>query len=209
MRLSLRFTAVCATVLFFALLTISRATGADQQWFESVRDPAVYASALARHSAGLRALIAVDDLFIVAYASVALALAERLRRAPIARAITGAVLIGAALDLLENHHILAMIRATPAAPSHAQLQLQMTLSMTKWALAHGAFALLALEMRPTNMLDRAAKAAMLFVQMPIGVALWTHPWPTLESVRAANLFAGFTLLALRGDAIEVARDEPA
>lgn len=209
MRASIRFSAACAAVLFLVLLAISRATGADQQWFESVRDPATYAAALARHSTGLRALIAVDDLFIVAYAAVGLALGEKLRRAPVARALTAAVLIAATLDLLENHHILAMLRAAPGAPALAQLELQMTLSMTKWALAHGAFVLFALELRPTNAADRAVKAAMLFAQMPVGVLLWTHPSPLLESARALNLFTGFAYLALRGDAIEVARDAPA
>jgi hypothetical protein len=207
MRCSLRVTSSLALVLYLVLLAVSFASGVNQQWFEVARDPAAYAARLVAAAGPLRVLLAVDDLFIVAYVIATLALAARLAPGPGRPLVVGLVLAAGALDLVENHHLLALLAAPT--PSAGELALQMIASSTKWLLAHAAFVVIGLSITPRAPIDRGFVAAAVFVQLPLGVLVWTHPAPPLEVARAISLASGFLYLAWRGDAVAGATGAPA
>src|SRR2546430_737070 len=65
-KLAVRFS-LASGILFAALVVLQIASGASQQFFELVHPPDAYARALVAHAGWLRAVIAIDDIFIGCY----------------------------------------------------------------------------------------------------------------------------------------------
>lgn len=198
------FLALAAAGLFAALLAITLATGTSQQWFERARAPAEYAEALRAEQGALRLLVGVDDVFIAFYVAAALGFALRQgagRGNPaLAPAALGALAAGV-LDYAENHDILALadLAAAGIDPDPARLASRASASAVKWMLAHGAFFLFAFGLEGRDALTRALRAALVFVQLPVGALVLAAGDPGLhlaaEVLRALNLFTGFLAIA--------------
>jgi hypothetical protein len=196
--------ALAAAALFASLLAITLATGTSQQWFERARDPAAYAEALRAEKGALRLLVGVDDVFIAFYVAAALGFALRLgagsRNPALVLSALGALAAGV-LDYAENHDILALADLASAGidPDPARLASRATASSVKWMLAHGAFFLFAFGLEGRDALTRALRAALVFVQLPVGALVLTASDPGLhlaaEVLRALNLFTGFLAIA--------------
>ena len=204
---SARLLAACALAaagLFLVLLTLSLVTGVSQQWFEVVRPLDLYAERLRAADGALRALIAVDAVFIACYVATGVLFAQLLARGRY-DALTLLLVIGpvaaGVLDVIENQHILAMLTAARDGlpPSAAALEQRMTYSATKWLIGHATFFLAGLVICGTAPLTRAFRLALLAVQLPVGAALWslTDPGAVLAAhwLRALNLATGFLLIA--------------
>src|SRR6476660_6708675 len=92
-----------AAGLLVALCSLQLITGVSQQTFERFVPPADYARALVAQAAGLRLIVAIDDVFIVTYVAATLLLCASLAsRAPrlMLNVVLGAALLGGALDLI-------------------------------------------------------------------------------------------------------------
>ncbi len=207
-QLAKRRTAQCATVAL-ALLTwmclISLRTHVSQQAFEVFRPPAEYAAALVSAALPLRVIVAFDDLFIVAYSAAsvffALAVSHGARNLMLGL-ITLLALTGGVLDMIENHHILSMLRRAELGflPSVAELDGRVVASSLKWLFAHAAFAWLGLSLNLRGLQGVLLRVSLCGVQLALGVAtlvVVTAPWTgVLLWARYAALASGFLGMAL-------------
>ncbi|MFT3925669.1 MAG: hypothetical protein QM778_24220 [Myxococcales bacterium] len=192
--------AFAAGSLLALLCSIVLATGVSQQTFERFMPPASYASALLEQASALRLIVAIDDVFVVTYVAATLllcaSLAGRASRVLLQVVLTAA-LLGGVLDLIENHHILAMLRAAEfgAEPSVGQIEAQVAASSLKWMLGHAAFALLAFALELPAKLAAAVRASLLGFQLPLGAAtlvVTQEGWLSLLSwARYGSLLSGF------------------
>ncbi|MDE2000160.1 MAG: hypothetical protein KGI91_03460 [Burkholderiales bacterium] len=201
---SLRLAALASGLCLFALMVLSLSTGANQQHFEQVMAPQVYAHDLLAQAAGLRWIIALDDVFIACYMTVGILFARQLV-GPTAHAlrpwIVGMSVAAGVLDFLENHHILAMLHQaqTGGVPDYSYLVLRENLSAMKWLLGHSAFFLVGWCLPTHSIPLRLFQWALLFVQLPIGALTLTvqdPAWaPALNLIRLINVMMGFFLVA--------------
>lgn len=139
--------ALAALACLVAMVTITLATGVSQEAFEIVRNPDSYAAQLVAHAGALRLLFAIDAAFLVIYATLFVVFGRAIvtpgTRALVALAL-GALLGTAVLDMIEDHHILAMLFGAEVGlvPSGGELAFQHTLSQVKFNLSYlGLFAL--------------------------------------------------------------------
>jgi hypothetical protein len=195
---------LAAAVLFVVLLLMSVVCGVSQQWFEIARAPDLYAEALRGADGVLRALVAVDAVFIGCYVVSGVLLGEILSRgrwSPLPLMVVAGSIAAGVLDLIENQHILAMLASAREGlpPSQAALEERMTYSSLKWLLAHGSFFVAGILIDGRAPVVRLFRFALLAVQLPVGVAVWTliAPGPHLlaEILRALNLAVGFVAVA--------------
>lgn len=113
----LRLVSLASGLCLFALMVLSISTGANQQHFEVVLAPQTYAADLLDQAAGLKWIVALDDVFIACYVTVSILFATHLTGAS-AQAlrpwIVGMGVAAGGLDFVENHHILAMLHQAQA-----------------------------------------------------------------------------------------------
>lgn len=204
---SSRVGAACSAasaLLLFVLVAMTVGFGVSQQSFEVFAPPDAYAAALVEGAGALRFILLVDDVFVAAYMSATVLfvawIAER-RPSSLLRIVLGFGVVAGLLDLIENHHILAMIRAaeTGFVPSPGEIEIQMVASSLKWVLGHIAFAMIGLNLRGKSPLVRGFRFALVAIQLPMGVLPFTLVSPGLLAVvgwaRYGNLLVGFALLA--------------
>lgn len=201
----LRLAALAAGLCLFALLVLSMTSGANQQHFEMVLAPQVYAHDLLAQADGLKRIITVDDIFIACYVTVSILFASRLT-GPTAAAlrpwIMGMGVAAGVLDFVENHHILAMLHQAQSGgiPDVHELILRENLSTLKWLMGHTAFFLVGWCLPTHNIGLRLFQLALIFVQLPVGALALTVQDPTwapiLNLARLINVMTGFLLVAL-------------
>jgi hypothetical protein len=195
---------LAAAGLLAVLVVLSVVSGVSQQTFELFAPPEGYAAALVAAAEPLRRTLFVDDLFVTAYVSATLFfldwLAQR-RASRVLPVVLGFGVTAGLLDLAENHHILTMLRAAESglAPSAAEISAQMVASSLKWVLGHVAFAMVGLVIEARGPLARFFRLALVVVQLPIGVLVFTASDPRalawLGWARYANVFSGFLVIA--------------
>jgi hypothetical protein len=195
-RLAVRF-AVASAVLFVTLVVMQLTTGASQAYFEAVHPPGTYAGEILSRAGWLRIVIGLDNVFIGCYVGAFVFSALALPwRAPSALYLGGGILVGL-LDLEENHHILALLRAAEHGLPIAlgDLVRRMDLSSTKFALAHLAVFFLAV-LVPGRSAPARALRALGMLQLPVGMAgvVWDGVLP-VQLARAAGFTAAYLLLA--------------
>ncbi len=201
---SLRGCAVAAAACLAGLLVMTLLTGANQQAFEIVRAPADYAAALSQVGQAMRAVIALDDVFIAFYVALTVLLVRELPGTEHAQMKTLIVIFGVAagvLDYAENHHILALLRAADAGQALpiSELTMREDLSSLKWMLGHLAFFLIGLCVPTHNLGLRVFRLALLYVQLPVGALTLVVNDPqwavVLHWARLLNVLSGFVLTA--------------
>src|SRR4051812_17425642 len=102
---------LAAAALFLLLVVLQLSTGATQHYFELVHPPGLYAERLLRDAAWLKAIIAIDDVFIAVYVGAVLLCVQALPARPATAWLAAALVLACGLlDLEENHHILAMLQ---------------------------------------------------------------------------------------------------
>lgn len=197
MHASLFKSATAAALLLTVLCGITAFSGVSQQAFEFVAPPETYARALVAASFELRLLVALDDLFIVAYVTLTILLVDHLGRSRPTNLHRFAVVAGVAagcLDFAENHHLLAMLHwaeaAQPIPPE--EILHRSSFSQLKWMLGHAAFVAIGVLLPATpGLLRRAFRSSLLLVQLPIGAAAWTVVEPGWASVLAWARYGAF------------------
>jgi hypothetical protein len=192
--------------LLIAMVAITAATGASQEAFEMVGPH--YADRLAAHTVALRWIVGLDTGFLLAYTIFFRLFARAIGVAdhPLVRLGLRVLMAVAVLDMIEDHHLLAMTRTAAAgdAIDSATIRMQQVLSQTKFSLSYLALALIALGVPRTTMRERAF-AWLLGIPLAIlGVVQWSAP--SLENVLNVARWAGFVggfvgaLAVLRGRA---------
>ncbi|MBP7483811.1 MAG: hypothetical protein RLZZ369_145 [Pseudomonadota bacterium] len=200
----LRLVSLASGLCLFALMVLSISTGANQQHFEVVLAPQTYAADLLDQAAGLKWIVALDDVFIACYVTVSILFATHLTGAS-AQAlrpwIVGMGVAAGVLDFVENHHILAMLHQAQAGgvPDIGHLILRENLSALKWLLGHTAFFLVGFCLPTHTIWLRLFQLALLFVQLPVGALaltiqdpVWTPFW---HLARLVNVMSGFFMVA--------------
>ena len=201
---TLRTASLLAAVLLAILCGLVATTGVSQQTFEWVAPPSVYGDGLAGDATWLRVIIGIDDLFIAAYVTATLVLANRLARfgwsaAPVTIAALG--LAAGLLDLHENHELLALVRWVEGGGTveAETIVTRSELSQLKWMLGHLAFVLVGACWSGRGLIDRILVVSLVFVQLPLGAATWALADPSWIAVatwaRYASFLAGFATLA--------------
>lgn len=220
MHHSLRIASSFSAGLLLVLCGITASTGVSQQSFELVASPAEYAAALSAAALWLRTLIAIDDLFIAAYAMTTVLLVSSMARgrlSPMHWLALGLGVAAAGLDFAENHHLLALLRwAQLGQPIPPEEILQRSeLSHLKWMLGHTAFVAIGILLpAPRNAIGRLFRGSLLFVQLPIGALAWAVDEPNVTFVlawaRYGTFISGFAIIAwlARVGFGEGERDEP-
>src|SRR5262245_51192872 len=110
---ALSFSASITALLAMALLTLSIASGSSHLAFQFVRPVADVATMLVRNGDTLRLELALDYAFLCSYSIMFVMLSEAIQNGE-GRAFPvwlGLLLGSAALDVLENAHVLAMLSA--------------------------------------------------------------------------------------------------
>lgn len=186
-----RALAILSMLLLTAMVAITAATGVSQEQFEIVRPD--YATAIASARGPLRAIIALDALFLITYAAffVMLPRAFGVAADGLVRLGVGALLAVAVLDMIEDHHLLALARG--ALVDDGALRFQHVLSQVKFHLSYLGLALLALGLPRAQPSERALAFA-LGVPLPVlGAVLWGVPAlePTLNVARWLAFLGGF------------------
>lgn len=214
---SLRHVSLASALLLTTLCALTLATGVSQQWFEWVRPPAVYAARLVQDAAALRAIIALDDVFIAAYVASAVLFVRFLstaKRDPLHAVAMGFSVSAGVLDLAENHHLLVLLNLAEAGlPVPVEDILRRSqLSQLKWMLGHVAFAFLGLTIALDTALLRLLRGALIYLQLPLGALTWAvpdGPWlPVLVWLRYGSLISGFAAVAWLARAPRLAVSPP-
>jgi hypothetical protein len=129
------------TAVVVVMLAITAVTGVTQEAHEYVVRPADYAASLLAAPGATRLLFGVDLAFVVLYTVLFVALASHLvaRGAPrvLVRLAVGAILVVAALDIVEDHHILSLLDLAEhgGVPGDAAMVFQQALSATKFTVS--------------------------------------------------------------------------
>lgn len=179
MRL-MRVFAGASAVCVLAMVGLSWWTGLNVQHFEHVSSPASWEAAFLAQGASLRGLTVIDDAFVACYLVTTVLLVRLLRARAAAGAavhslgpwiVMGAGLVGL-LDLIENHHVLALLRLVEqggAVDPGTMVQREL-LSSVKWVVGHIAFAMMGVALWFDSWAWRLFRGALIAVQLPVGVA---------------------------------------
>lgn len=186
-----------------AMVAVIVATGTTQEAFEYAGDPIAYAQSIVARASSVRLIFAFDIAFIVLYTGFFAALAEYLKRLgqPFTTLALGTLVVTSILDVLENHHILALLGAAenklPIDPD--SLVLQQVLSSTKFTISYIALFLFGLAIPRTTRLGWALCLFLTAGTLASGVLTYAAPpdWRThLDSSRWTGFLIGFGIAAL-------------
>ncbi|MEC9344513.1 MAG: hypothetical protein VYD64_11790 [Pseudomonadota bacterium] len=175
---------ICALLLLVAALAIALASDpvAGQEPFETVSDPSAYAAALAASGAGLRAVLFVDSLFLLAYTVAIGFTAMTFAVNNCAAAWVGGlgILAVMALDMLENATMVQSldIATLTGAVSMERIAFQATISAMKWQLSAAALLAVSFVLPSATLVEKLLVwgvrlglpvAVPLFVMNPLGL----------------------------------------
>ncbi|WP_075996759.1 hypothetical protein [Salaquimonas pukyongi] len=194
---------LAAIGLLLAATIVSLTSGASQEPFETIADAAAYASGLAKAETGLRTILFIDSLFIIAYVTaIGFAVAAFASRCRPAAWLGGlAILAVAILDMLENA---IMAQSLDMAVLGASITLeriawQASLSAMKWQMAALALFSVSFILPDESLLERLLVWG-LRLGLPLAVPLFVMDAFGLRQIAPAGLgltmLGGFILLAV-------------
>lgn len=194
--------AAAALAALAAMVAITAATGVSQETFEIYRAPDVYAADLRDHALALRALFGIDSAFLVLYTALLVGVANALAT-PATRTLLGvaiaATVVTALLDMVEDHHILAMLRAaeTGQPPTAGELVFQHAASQVKFNASYLGLFVLGLHVPRDALAGRAL--AWLLTAGTLVQSAWLYAAPDAmlpvgNLGRWLGFVAGFALI---------------
>lgn len=203
-----------SAAVLVAMTLVSLTTGASQEIHEHVAAPDLYATALLAHPAALRGLMGLDIAFLVLYTAFFAALAAYLRELdrPFTHLALGAMVLTALLDIVEDHHILAMLRQAELhdLPSPAAIAFQSVESATKFSVSFFSLVMFGLAIPRTTKLGWVLCLFLTIGTLAsaiAGYAVGPDLEPAFDSGRWIGFLAGFTLalawLGTQPDSVKV------
>ena len=200
MRKLAMYLAGASAVVLVVMAVLSFSTGATQELHEHIARPEVYAAHLLAHAGALRGLMALDVAFLVLYTCFFAALAGYLRELgrPFTRLALGAMVACALLDVVEDHHILAMLRTAELGvlPSAGAIAFQAVESATKFSVSFGSLVLFGLAVPRTTKLGWVLAAFLVagtLLSAIAGYAVNPDLEASFDSGRWLGFLAGFLL----------------
>ena len=191
---STRALAALASVLLVAMMLITLATGVAQEPFEAVRAVDGYRDDLLRAAPTLRVVLALDSLFVAAYAAFFVSFgraAEHAGTPAFLRLGTLAVLGTAVLDIVEDQHLFALIESTALGEplTLATLRAQHVLSQSKFHLTYVGTVFFALGLPRRDRLEQAFAFAVGVPLPVLGATRWAMPGAGALLFAAAQWFS--------------------
>jgi hypothetical protein len=120
----------CTLGVLVLMVITGMITGATQEKHEHFMFPEAYAVSLLTEAKGLRILMGLDIAFLILYTAFFAGFTKYLRALgrPFVTLAFGAMLATAILDIIEDHHILAMLESAEHSvlPSAAAIHFQAT-----------------------------------------------------------------------------------
>ncbi len=173
--------ALAAAFMVLLMLGIFVVLGVGQDPLQYMHSSSDYAAVLLKDPPVLRATIGLDNMFIVLYSTMFLALGIAVWNSTPSRPllIAGSSLIGvsAVLDLLENMHFLSMISMAVLGQniSSTHIELQVWESLVKFHVSYLALFMLGFALPTKTRLEMALCITLRWVQLPIGLLIYLVP----------------------------------
>ena len=189
--------ALATAVVLIAMVIVGTVTGASQEPHEHFNTPDAYAKLLLEQRSGLRVMMALDIAFLILYTAFFAALARHLRGL-FAWLGFGAMVLVALLDIVEDHHIIAMLESAEhgLVPSAGAIAWQAAESATKFSISFLSLVLFGLAIPRTSKLGWALALFLTVGTLAsaiIGYAVPPSMQPSIESGRWIGFLAGFAL----------------
>lgn len=176
-----RAAAWTACLVVLAMLALFLVSGVGQESLQSVHSSSVYSGLLLRAPTVLRATIALDNLFIVLYATVFAGTGVLLvrRGTAVVLAVLVSLLLGAValLDSIENLHFLVLLGQAEQgrAPSAGAIGTQVLESLFKFHVGYLGLFLFGLALPRRTASERWLARLCCYVQLPVGLAVHVTP----------------------------------
>lgn len=189
--------ALLAALSVAGILAAGLQAGISQEPFQAARLAEKNVARLLTNPQGLRYNVGFDNAFIVFYVAFFVVFAFRVRdlvpREVIVVAL-GALLLGALLDAIENHHILTMLYAAEhGLPiSTQESQIQMLASSVKFHAVYLASFLFAFAFARLGTLGTFIALSIWFLFVPLGLLIYVTP---LEAARPLVIARGLFFIA--------------
>lgn len=173
--------AFAAALVVLAMFATFVLTGIGQDPLQFVHSPHEYLAILLRNPPVLRLAIGLDNLFIMLYSSMFLALGSSLWRTARYKGLLAAsfslLALSGLLDLLENMHFLTMLATAEQglAISLSQIELQVWESLIKFHASYLGLFLLGFVLPSETRLEQALCFALRWVQLPVGLLIYLTP----------------------------------
>lgn len=191
---------LAAIGVLLVMVAVGMVTGASQEAHEWYAPPEVYAQRLLAQGGAVRILFGLDVAFLVLYSGFFAALADDLRRRgrPFVAIALGAMLVTALLDIVEDHHILALLGMAEAHRpiDDGALVLQQVISSTKFSISYLALVLYGLAVPRDSRLGWVLSIFLVGGTLVSGVLGYAAPpaWrASLDGGRWVGFLAGFAL----------------
>jgi hypothetical protein len=179
-----RTLAVCAWLAcgcVAGMIGIFVAAGVGQDPLQFVHPGTEYAQLLLKNPPALRACLALDNFFVVFYASVFLLLGLLLLRDGATRGLVfvslGLMAALALLDFIENFHFMVMLAEAEQGlvPSSTEISAQVFESLLKFHVSYLALVLLGFALPRRTAKERLLANLCVFVQLPVGILIYVVP----------------------------------
>jgi hypothetical protein len=200
MRKLAMYLAGAAGAVLVVMTVLSLSTGATQELHEHIALPEAYALGLLAHAGALRGLMALDIAFLILYTAFFAALAAYLQELgrPFTRLALAAMIACALLDIIEDHHILAMLRAAELGelPGVNHIAFQAVESATKFSCSFASLVLFGIAIPRTTKLGWVLAVFLVagtLVSAIVGFALGPAQEHAFDAGRWIGFLAGFAL----------------
>ncbi len=176
-----RMLAFAAAAMVLLMLGIYITQGIGQDPLQYIHTPPEYTAILLKNPPVLRAAIGLDNLFIVLYSAMFLAMGATLWQRSRSRPLLAAALLllglSGALDLLENMHFLSMIATAVQGMeiSQTHIEIQVWESLVKFHVSYLGLFLLGFAVPTVSRAEKALAFALRWVQLPIGMLIYLVP----------------------------------
>jgi hypothetical protein len=190
-------------LLCMLLITFFSKNHVTQQHFELLSSSPIYSKELLESANTIKTILSFDNVFIVFYiASFTFLYTVLSHTEKSLNILIGLIaLLGTGLlDFYENHHIMSFINMVQKgiAINQDEIDNQMTMSQLKFHLSYLSFFLMGFSLPTDTFLEKFLKYSLLFLQLPVGVLVYTSPdslQPIFTLARYIFMFSGLLLIA--------------
>lgn len=174
--------------------------GVTAQHFEDFSEPQLYTEELLRYEGSIRAILTLDDIFLVLYTATILFLAIAVKNSLNTWLVGVSVvvlLIATLLDIHENNELLVFMQMANAnlAPTVEMLHTRAIWSGVKFHDSYLSFFLLAFALPNKTFLEKFLRWSLWLGYLPVGVLAYTFPNPLFSLARYAFMLAGLLILS--------------
>jgi len=177
----IRVSGFSAALLVVAQVALFFSAGVGQDPLQFFHPPAEYAAVLLKNPVALRAVITLDNLFIVGFTVMFVALFAQLLEFGAHRALVyaavGCTLLLTVLDMVENFHFMTMLAVAEQGvlPSLNHIQFQVWESLLKFHVGYLGVFFMGLALPRETAHQRVLAFACCWLSLPIGVLVYGVP----------------------------------